>query len=119
MFFTPIIYNYLPSPFQKDREVIVSYTGGGSVNLFSGSWPFFRLFVYEDGLEIRVMLHRFFIPYDKMSDPPEKIGFFNRGILIESDFPGVPSGIRYNGFGMKKVIKTIKQNKTDFTAKVS
>lgn len=119
IFFTPIIYNYLPSPFQKQRKVLASYTGGGSINLFNGSWPFFRLFVYNDGLEIRVMLHRFFVPYDKMSDPPEKLGFFNRGIFIESDLPGVPSGIRYSGFGMNKVIKTIKHHKSQFEAKVS
>lgn len=114
IFFTPIIYNYLPSPFQKSRETIASFTGGGSIYLFSGTWPFFRLFIYKDGVEIRVMLHRFFIPYNEMGDIPDKLGFFNRGILIESDLPDVPSGIRYSGFGINKVIRILKQNKTEF-----
>lgn len=112
IFFTPIIDNHRPSPFQRKRDVIAAFTGGGSVFLFSGSWPFFRLFVYQDGLEIRVMFHRFFVPYDEMGDIPEKLGFFNRGILIESNLPDVPSGIRFNCFGINNVIRIIRQNKT-------
>lgn len=114
IFFTPIVYNYFPSPFQKRRETIAAFTGGGSIFLFTGTWPFFRLFIYEDGIEIRVMLHRFFIPYDEMGEFPDKLGFFNRGILIESNLPDVPSGIRYNGFGMSKILKILQQNKTKF-----
>jgi len=112
-FFGPMIYNRLPSPFEKNRQFIASYTGGGSVLLFHGTWPFFRLIVYEDGLEVRVMFHRFFIPYEHMEDIPEKVGFFSRGILIKSNLPGVPSGIRFMAFGMKKVVQTIIEAKTD------
>ncbi len=58
--FGPLVYNRLPSPFERNRELIASYTGGGSIALFTGSWPFFKLIVYKDGLEVRVMFHRFF-----------------------------------------------------------
>lgn len=112
-FLGPMIYNILPSPFEKNRQFIASYTGGGSVFLFGGTWPFFRLIVYEDGLEVRVMFHRFFIPYEHMEDIPEKVGFFSRGILIKSDLPGVPSGIRFMAFGMKNAVQTIIKAKTD------
>jgi hypothetical protein len=109
IFFGPIVYNYIPSRFQKERSVVASCTGGGSILLFHGSWPFFRLLVYEDGVEVRVEFHRFFIPYNKMADLPNKIGFFGRGILIKSDLPGVPSGIRFSGFGMKKILKVLNE----------
>lgn len=114
IFLAPVAYNFFPSSFQKQRTPIASFTGGGSVFLFNGTWPFFRLIVYNDGLEIRVMFHRFFIPYDKMEDIPEKVGFFNRGILIKSNLPDVPSGIRYQGFGMKKIVGVVIQNRSDF-----
>lgn len=113
VFFSPMIYNRFPSPFEKNRQVIASYTGGGTVFLFQGTWPFFRLIVYEDGIEVRVMFHRFFIPYEHMEDIPEKVGFFSRGILIKSNLPGVPSGIRFMAFGMKNAVQTIIKAKTD------
>jgi hypothetical protein len=112
VFFGPIIYNRLPSPFEKGRQLVASYTGGGSLLLFGGTWPFFRLMVSDDGLEVRVMFHRFFIPYEHMEDIPEKVGFFSRGILIKSDLPGVPSGIRFMTFGVKKAVQTIVEAKT-------
>jgi len=114
IFLSPIVYNFFPSPFQNQRNSIASFTGGGSIFLFNGTWPFFRLIVYSDGLEIRVMFHRFFIPYDKMEDIPEKVGFFSRGILIKSNLPDVPSGIRYQGFGMKRIVEVVTQNRNKF-----
>ena len=110
VFCAPIAYNYWASPFEADRKVQASFTGGGSIFLFSGTWPFFRLLVYADGLEVRVMFHRFFIPYDQMGELPAKIGFFSRGLLIKSNLPGVPAGIRYQGFGMQKVLDVIRQH---------
>jgi len=103
IFLGPAIFNYLSSPFQENRKLVTAFTGGGSIFLFSGSWPFFRLMVYNDALEVRVMFHRYLIPYEKMDDIPNKIGFFSTGILIKSDLPDVPSSIRFSGFGMKKM----------------
>jgi hypothetical protein len=117
IFVGPIVYNYIPSRFQRERSVVASYTGGGSILLFHGSWPFFKLIVYEDGVEVRVEFHRFFIPYDKMGDLPNKIGFFSRGVLIKSDLPGVPSGIRFSGFGMKKILKVLNEMRNRCLAK--
>ena len=114
IFFGPMVYNSLPSSFERSRKVIASFTGGGSIFMFNGSWPFFRLFVYADGIEIRVMLHRFFIPHDQMGDIPEKVGFFSRGILIKSDLPGVPSSIRFMVMGSKKAVQTILDARNAF-----
>lgn len=117
LFAGPISYNFFPSPFQKRYTFEASFITGGSIFLFNGSWPFFRLLVYREGLEVRFMFHRFFIPYDQMEDFPEKVGFFSRGILIKSNLPDVPSGIRIQGFGMKKMIETINRNRNNSTLK--
>ena len=116
IFFGPVAYNYVPSPFQRERSLVASYTGGGSIFLFNGSWPFFRLMLYDDGVEVRSMFHRYFIPHDKMADLPDKLGFFSRGILIKSDLPGVPSGIRFFGFGMKRIVKTVNETRMKYLA---
>lgn len=116
IFVGPTIFNYLSSPFEVNRRLVASFTGGGSIFLFNGSWPFFRLMVYDDALEVRVMFHRFLIPFDKMDDIPSKVGFFTSGILIKSDLPEVPSRIRYSGFGMKKVVQVVNEARGAFVA---
>jgi len=117
IFVGPLLYNQVPSPFENERNLIESYTGGGSIFLFSGSWPFFRLLVYPDGIEIRAMFHRYFIPYGKMDNLPDKIGFFNRGILFKSSLSDVPSGIRFHGFGMKRILEAINEQRSRFMTK--
>lgn len=114
IFVGPALYNRVPSPFENERNPAASYTGGGSMLLFSGSWPFFRLLVYPDGVEIRAMFHRYFIPYDTMDDLPDKIGFFNRGVLFRSNLPDVPTHIRFYGFGMKRILETINVQRSGF-----
>lgn len=116
VFFSPSAYNYIPSPFQKGKIIVSSHTGGGSIYLISGSWPFFRLLIYQDGIEIRFMFHRFFIPLDKLMDLPEKIGFFSRGILIKSDLPDVPSAIRFSGLGLKDILSTLHETRNRYQA---
>ena len=117
MFFGPIIYNTFPSSFQKERSIVRSFTGGGSISLFHGYWPFFKLMVYHDGLEVRAMFHRYFIPYENMDDIPGKVGFFNRGLLIKSNLPDVPSGIRFSGFGMKKIVAVVNETRNNYLTK--
>jgi hypothetical protein len=114
IFLAPVAYNFVPSPFQRQRSLIASYTGGGSIFFFNGTWPFFRLMVYKDGIEVRVMFHRFFIPYDKMEDFPEKLGFFSLGLPIRSNLPGVPSSIRFHGFRTKGLLKLLNQQRDKF-----
>ena len=116
IFLGDVIYNYLPSSFQRQRKLVASFTGGGSIFLLHGSPPFFRLLIYSDGLEVRFMFHRFFIPYDEMDDIPDKVGFLSRGILIKSDLPDVPSGIRFSGFGMKKIVKVVNETRRKYLA---
>ncbi len=117
IFVSPILYNCVASPFEQGRSVVASYTGGGSAFLMNGSWPFFRLLIYADGVELRVMFHRFFIPYNRMEDLPQKLGFFSMGILFRSDLPGVPSSIRFYGFRNKGILEQIQELRSRFMAK--
>jgi hypothetical protein len=119
IFAGPVLYNQVPSGFERARIVAASYTGGGSLFLFNGSWPFFRLLVYDDGVEIRIIFHRFFIPYDKMDDLPEKVGFFSSGVLFKSDLPDVPSSIRFYGFGSKRILEFLKEKRNRYLARNS
>lgn len=114
LFVGPTAFNYLPSRFQVERTLMASFTGGGSIFLFHGSFPFFRLLVYQDALEVRVMFHRYLVPFDKMENPPEKVGFFTSGLLIKSDLPGVPSNIRFAGLGMKKILRVVNEERDAF-----
>jgi hypothetical protein len=107
VFIGPALFNRRMSPFERSRTLIDSFTGGGSIFLFHGSWPFFRLLVYRDALEVRVMYHRFLIPFDMMEELPETVGFFSSGIPIRSNLPGVPSCIRFNGFGSNRIAKSL------------
>jgi hypothetical protein len=101
-FLGPSLFNFRTSPFQKNRRLITAFTGGGSIFLFNGSWPFFRLLVYEDALEVRIMFQRYLIPYAEMGDFPSRADFFS-GLCIQSNLPDVPSRIRFSGFGMKNI----------------
>lgn len=114
MFVGPIIYNSIPSSFQRKRHVIALYRGGGSACLLNATWPFFRVIVYEDGIEIRFVYQRYFIPYDKLGDLPDKIRFFNNSVLIKSDLPDVPSEIMFSGFGMNKFLKQVNEMKNKY-----
>ncbi len=116
VFCAPIAYNYVSSRFEDGRTRLASYTGGGSIFMFNASWPFFRLLVYEDGVEVRVEYHRFFIPYASMGELPIKAGFFTRGLLIASDLEGVPSKIRFGGFGMKRIVATVGEARAKWLA---
>jgi hypothetical protein len=116
IFITPAIYNQTPSRFQKIRQIVSAFTGGGSLSLFNGSWPFFRMLIYGDGLEVRVFFHSYFIPYDKMAEPPRKAGFLSFGLLIKSELPGVPSRIRFSPFGMKKLLSVLNAQRDKYLA---
>lgn len=111
VFFCVVFYNRLQSRFELagGRVLVASYTGGGSIMLLNGTWPFFRLLVYQDGLEIRVMLQRFFIPFDKVESLSQNKGFFNRGMLVKSNLPGVPSDIRFRCIETTEAVKIVRE----------
>ena len=108
LFFGPILYNYIPSPFQKQRRAVNVATGGGSIFLLNGSWPFFRLLIYPDGIEIRFFLHAWFIPYTRLASVTLNRSFLTKSLLICSDLPKVPSRIRFYSLRKKDLLAQIE-----------
>jgi hypothetical protein len=108
IFFGPILYNYIPSPFQKQRRAVNVATGGGSIFLLNGSWPFFRLLIYPDGIEIRFFLHAWFIPYTRLESVTLNRSFLTKALLIRSDLPKVPSRIRFYSLRKKDLLAQIE-----------
>jgi hypothetical protein len=104
----PLAFNFMVSPFQKQRVVVGSFWGGGAIYLLHGTWPFFRLLVYQDGLEVRIMLNRYFIPYGQMDC---HAGFLKIGLLIKSQLPNVPSRIRF--YGRTRTILRLIEEQTE------
>ncbi len=111
---SPVVFNYFPSAFQERRRLVSAFTGSGSILLSVSPWPCFRLLIYEDAVEIRIMFQRYLIPYEKMADLQEKIGFWSRGILFRADLPGVPSIIQFRGLGLetKKILKILTETRS-------
>ena len=108
-----IIYNARPSSFELNRTVIEWYVGGGSILLFGATWPFYKLIIYEDGIEIRFMFHRFFIPYDLLDSVENKFWFSKKSIYIQSNIVGVPSDIYFYGpisSSLSEEINKLKQS---------
>ena len=91
----PVVGNLLPLRFAKGREVLGSFWGGGRISLFRGRWPMFRILLYRDGLEVCVEFNRYFLPYDRLTPPPELAGFFHHALLLRCELPGVPAKIRF------------------------
>lgn len=54
---------------------------------------FFRIIVYEEGLEIRAFDHRYFIPYDKIKRIMIEDGLINKKLTIISGIGGIPDYI--------------------------
>lgn len=112
--FGPILFNYLPSPFQKQRRPLDAATGGGSILLLNGSWPYFRLLIYEDGLEVRFFFHAWFIPYARLESATLQRVFFSTALLIRSDLPKVPNRIRFFSFRKKDLLARIEARLKEF-----
>lgn len=87
-------YNDIPSPFENDRDIISSFR----THLWFGSPVPAKVLVYKDGLEVRVLFHRYFIPYDKMENPTKKDDKPISGISIISNLPRVPHKFHFKGF---------------------
>jgi hypothetical protein len=110
----PAAFNYLASPFERNRRRVAAFAGGGSMSFMSAAAC--RLVVYEDALEVRMLFHRFLIPFDKMDPFPDNVGFFTRNLLIKADVPEVPPRIYFRGSAMKHAAKVVNDAQAAFLA---
>jgi hypothetical protein len=95
-FFWPLSFNNKPSIFEQNRSVINSKISGGVISFFKGSSPIFKTLLYSDGIEIRVMFNRFFIPYSQLIELRKNKGIFAKGVTLKSKIDGVPATIQLN-----------------------
>jgi hypothetical protein len=103
VFFAPVLYNLKKSIFEKTRKVLKTRIGGGSIGLFQGTAPFFKMLIYDDAIEVKVFFHSYLIPYDRMEEAPHTVGTLFRGLIIRSDLPGVPAKINFAGLSAEEI----------------
>jgi hypothetical protein len=88
----PIIRNKRKSIFEQNRIVLYKYDG------LERQMYFFRLIVYEDGIEIRAFYNTYFIPFDEIKDIRTEAKYFTlvrfgKGLTIETGIEGLPDYI--------------------------
>ncbi len=110
-FFLLVISNYVGSPFQSGRRLITTIDGGGGDAVVEASMPFYRLLVYEDGIEIRGFFQCYFIPYDKITGI-RKSKLLGSAVEIRSKAPDVPESITFASFHTGKIISMINRYKS-------
>ena len=88
VFVGPLIYNKKASNFEPGRTVVDKYDGMGLIQGLRGA--FFRLIVYQDGLEIRAFYHCYFIPFSHIRHIEIKESFLSHRLNIETGLEGVP-----------------------------
>ena len=94
LLFGPMAWNELSSSFQRNRQILFSRRTGISMLFFSASAPFCKILIYRDGVEVRAEFNRYFLPYDRMVDPPKLEGFLSKSLVLRSRLPGVPESMR-------------------------
>lgn len=108
IFFTPeilfILYYKRKTPFEEQFTLEKKFIGNFYSTIrkwFHQDYNFlFYLVIYKEGLEIRVLLTSFFIPYEKITDI-EFESKFSPSITIESSLKNVPSVISLGGVSEK------------------
>ncbi len=91
----PVLHYRKRSRYEKDKVVIGKYDGIGVIQGLRGA--FFRLLVYEEGLEIRAFYHRYYIPFSEISRVSIEEGRFNIRLNIVTVIKGVPDHIISSG----------------------
>ena len=81
----------MKSPFQRDKTILITYDGIGTMQGLRGA--LFRLILYEEGIEIRAFYHRYYIPFEKIKNIVIEKGYISKTFNIDSEIKGVPKTI--------------------------
>ena len=107
-FFAPVLYNGVPSRFEAQHTHVDAYTCGVLIGVFSATLPFARLLVYEEGVELRVMFQRYFLPYPQLDAFETKVRFLSSfQLTLRSDLPGVPRKIRVSALRSAALLEQV------------
>jgi len=91
----PLLYNRKKSRFQVNKVILEKFDGIGTIQGLRGA--FFRLLLYEQGVEIRAFYHRYYIPFTKINTASIEKGYFNNRLNIVTGISGVPEYIVSSG----------------------
>lgn len=94
LFVGPIAWNERASSFQGSREIVSTCRAGISMLFFHATFPFCKVLVYRDGLELRIEFTRYFLPYDKCIELLKLEGMLGNTLVLRTRIPGVPETIR-------------------------
>ena len=84
----PMLYNRKRSIFEQERSVIDVFDGFGTLQGLRGA--FFRLIIYNEGIEIRAFYHRYFIPFEKIKQVSIEKGLIGHRINFVTEIIGIP-----------------------------
>lgn len=113
--FLPLFFNYIHSPFEKQRSLQKSFNVGGQMGSFGASRPFFRLKIYNDGIILKVCFQVYFIPYESLDVIYHKgLRNFYEGVLIKSKLPDVPERIRLISYRKDKIAELLIKNRDEY-----
>lgn len=104
-----IAWNELVSSFQRSREVLSSYRVGISMLFFNATSPLCKILIYPDGVELRLQFTRYFLPYEKCTEPPKLEGMFSNTLVLRTRIPDVPQTIRIRTGHASKILAEIEK----------
>lgn len=103
----PIVYNKKKSRFEKGKQVLEKLDRIGMIQGLRGA--FFRILVYEQGMEIRAFYHRYYIPFEKIDCISVQKGKVYAKLNILTDIEGAPNYIYSDGKEFLKLTSFIEE----------
>jgi len=103
----PLIYNRRKSRFEKEKILIEKFDGIGEIQGLRGA--FYRVIIYEDGIEIRAFYHRYFIPYERIMKISMEDAFLGKRLNITTEIDGMPDYIKSSGKELLSLSNLIKE----------
>jgi hypothetical protein len=104
-----LAWNKARSSFERTRKVVGWHHLG--VEIWFAFLPEFlcRLLIYQDGVELRFLLCRYFLPYDKLLGPLGVEGDISDTLTFRTHLPDVPETIRIQLANMEYILREIER----------
>ncbi|MBK9577815.1 MAG: hypothetical protein IPO40_12120 [Fibrobacteres bacterium] len=108
-----LAWNKARSSFERTRKVVEWHHLG--VEIWFAFLPEFlcRLLIYKDGVELRFLLCRYFLPYDKLLGPLGVEGDISDTLTFRTHLPDVPETIRIQLANMEYILREIERARGD------
>ncbi len=107
LFVVPMFGNRKKSHFEQNKKVLAEYDGIGTIQGLRGAM--FRLVIYEEGMEIRALYHRYYIPFKEIKKVEKKEGYFSKRLDIVTGISGIPDYIESSDKKFWELAELIKK----------